>query len=149
MRAVVQRVTYGGVRIGGEVVAAIGPGLVILLGVGEDDAAGDAEYLAAKIASLRVFPDHQGRMNLSLAETGGEALVVSQFTLYGDCRHGRRPSFIRAAAPEPARVLYQLFVTCLAAQGIKTATGQFQAMMQVEIHNDGPVTLLLDSRKEF
>lgn len=149
MRAVVQRVTAGRVKIGGETVAAIGHGLVILLGVGEDDTAQDAEYLANKIAGLRIFSDGEGKMNLSLAETGGEALVVSQFTLYGDCRHGRRPSFSRAAGAEQARILYELFVACLAERGIKTVTGQFQAMMLVEIHNDGPVTLLLDSHKEF
>lgn len=149
MRAVVQRVTKGRVKIGEETVAATGAGLVILLGVAEDDTSEDAAYLAGKIAGLRIFPDSQGKMNLSLAETGGEALVVSQFTLYGDCRHGRRPSFSRAAGAEQARVLYELFVTCLAGQGIKTVTGQFQAMMLVEIHNDGPVTLLLDSRKTF
>ncbi|MGB9825653.1 MAG: D-aminoacyl-tRNA deacylase [Desulfofundulus sp.] len=149
MRAVVQRVTRGSVTVGGERVSVTGPGLVVLLGVGREDGVEDARYLAQKVAGLRIFEDEQGKMNRSVLDTGGEMLVVSQFTLYGDCRQGRRPGFDRAARPEQARELYQLFVHLLREQGLKVATGVFGAHMQVEIINDGPVTLLLDSQKEF
>lgn len=149
MRAVVQRVTRGSVSVGGNMVGAVGPGLVILLGVGEDDNHKDIEYLAEKIANLRIFEDDRGKMNLSLLDTGGEALVVSQFTLYGDCRKGRRPNFGGAASPGKGENYYNLFVEALRSRGIKTATGIFGAYMKVEIINDGPVTLLLDSSKHF
>ncbi len=149
MRAVVQRVTRGSVTVNGERVAAIGPGLVVLLGVGRDDGVDDARYLAQKVARLRIFEDSQGKMNRSVLEAGGEMLVVSQFTLYGDCRQGRRPGFDRAARPEQARELYEFFVSLLRSEGLAVFTGVFGASMQVEIINDGPVTLLLDSKKEF
>ncbi|MCS5694868.1 D-aminoacyl-tRNA deacylase [Desulfofundulus thermocisternus] len=149
MRAVVQRVTRGAVTVNGERVAAIGPGLVVLLGVGRDDGVDDARYLAQKVARLRIFEDSQGKMNRSVLEAGGEMLVVSQFTLYGDCRQGRRPGFDRAARPEQARELYEFFVSLLRNEGLTVFTGVFGASMQVEIINDGPVTLLLDSKKEF
>lgn len=149
MRAVVQRVTRGSVTVNGERVAAIGPGLVVLLGVGRDDGVDDARYLAQKVARLRIFEDSQGKMNRSVLEAGGEMLVVSQFTLYGDCRQGRRPGFDRAARPEQARELYEFFVSLLRNEGLTVFTGVFGASMQVEIINDGPVTLLLDSKKEF
>ncbi|MBE3584769.1 MAG: D-tyrosyl-tRNA(Tyr) deacylase [Thermoanaerobacter sp.] len=149
MRAVVQRVTRGAVTVNGERVAAIGPGLVVLLGVGRDDGVDDARYLARKVARLRIFEDSQGKMNRSVLEAGGEMLVVSQFTLYGDCRQGRRPGFDRAARPEQARELYEFFVSLLRNEGLTVFTGVFGASMQVEIINDGPVTLLLDSKKEF
>ncbi|WP_027357456.1 D-aminoacyl-tRNA deacylase [Desulfofundulus thermocisternus] len=149
MRAVVQRVTRGSVTVNGERVAAIGPGLVVLLGVGRDDGVDDARYLAQKVARLRIFEDSQGKMNRSVLEAGGEMLVVSQFTLYGDCRQGRRPGFDRAARPEQARELYEFFVSLLRNEGLVVFTGVFGASMQVEIINDGPVTLLLDSKKEF
>ena len=149
MRAVLQRVTRASVRVGGETVGEIGAGLVVLLGVARDDTGADARYLAGKIVSLRVFDDAEGRMNLSLAESGGALLVVSQFTLYGDARKGRRPSWFDAAPPELARPLYELFVAEASARGARVETGSFQAMMEVELVNDGPVTILLDSRKLF
>src|SRR5215204_4593502 len=149
MRAVFQRVTRAGVRVGGRTVGEIGPGALVLLGVARDDTGRDASYLAEKIASLRVFDDAEGRMNLSLAETGGALLVVSQFTLYGDVRRGRRPSWFDAAPPELARPLYEFFVAEARARGAHVETGSFQAMMEVELVNDGPVTILLDSRKIF
>lgn len=149
MRAVLQRVTRASVRVGGETVGEIGPGLVVLLGVARDDEERDALYLVEKILSLRVFEDAEGRMNLSLAETGGALLAVSQFTLYGDVRKGRRPSWFDAAPPEPARLLYEFFVAETRARGARVETGSFQAMMEVELVNDGPVTILLDSRKLF
>jgi D-tyrosyl-tRNA(Tyr) deacylase len=133
----------------GDVVGEIGPGLLILLGVGEEDADEDADYLASKIAHLRIFGDDEGKMNLSLLETGGEALVVSQFTLWGDCTKGRRPSFVRAADPGVANGLYQQFITLLKGMGIRVAEGRFQEMMDVHLVNDGPVTILLDSAKTF
>ena len=148
MRAVVQRVTKGRVRVEGETVGEIGPGFVVLLGIGREDTRADAQYLAEKVVNLRVFEDEEGKMNLSLLDVGGEILAISQFTLYGDCRKGRRPSFT-AAVPEEARALYEGFVQEVAGYGLRVATGQFQAHMLVEIHNDGPVTLLLDSKKEF
>jgi D-tyrosyl-tRNA(Tyr) deacylase len=149
MRAVVQRVKRAEVRVGEEVVGRIGFGFVVLLGVGKNDteAAGDA--LAEKIAHLRVFDDDEGRMNRSLVECGGQALCVSQFTLYGDCRKGRRPSYDQSAAPDRALHLYESFVASLRKREIPTETGRFRAMMDVELVNDGPVTLLLDSDRAF
>ena len=146
MRALVQRVTFGSVRIDDEVVGQIGPGLVILLGVKNGDSDSDAEYLAAKCVNLRIFADEAGNMNRSLLETGGEALVISQFTLYGDTRKGRRPSFIDAARPEISEPLYEKFVEAIRKFDVRVATGRFGAMMLVEIHNDGPVTLMLESK---
>lgn len=147
MRAVVQRVKESRVEVKGEIVGAIGPGLLIFLGVGRDDSDKDCEYLAGKISHLRIFPDAEGLMNTSLLETGGAALVVSQFTLWGDSRKGRRPSFARAAPPETAKELYDRFIGLLRKQGIHVATGRFQEMMAVFLVNDGPVTLILDSHK--
>ena len=149
MRAVVQRVKSAEVRVGEEVIGRIGFGFVVLLGVGKTDAESVGETLAQKIANLRVFDDDQGRMNRSLLEAGGQALCVSQFTLYGDCRKGRRPSYDQAAAPDQALLLYEGFVKSLRKQGIPTETGRFRAMMDVELVNDGPVTLLLDSDRLF
>lgn len=149
MRAVVQRVKEAKVDVEGKRVGAIGPGLLIFLGVGEDDSEKDCDYLANKIVHLRIFPDREDLMNLSLIDTGGAALVVSQFTLWGDCRKGRRPSFVRAARPEKAEDLYERFIGLLKEKGIDVATGQFQAMMDVSLINDGPVTLMLDSSKGF
>jgi D-tyrosyl-tRNA(Tyr) deacylase len=146
VRALVQRVTFGSVRIDDEVVGQIGPGLVILLGVKNGDSDSDAEYLAAKCVNLRIFADEAGNMNRSLLETGGEALVISQFTLYGDTRKGRRPSFIDAARPEISEPLYEKFVEAIRKFDVRVATGRFGAMMLVEIHNDGPVTLMLESK---
>ena len=149
MRAVLQRVTRASVRVSGQTVGEIGAGLLVLLGVARDDAEADARYLAEKIVGLRVFDDAEGRMNLSLAETGGGLLVVSQFTLYGDVRRGRRPSWIEAAPPEEAVGLYELFVAEARKTVARVETGSFRATMEVELINDGPVTLLLDSRKLF
>ncbi len=149
MRAVIQRVASARVEVDGKIVGEIGRGLLILLGVEQGDGADDARYLAEKSAQLRIFEDAAGKMNLSLADVGGQALAVSQFTLLADCRKGRRPGFSRAALPEPADLLYQQFVTLLRERGLTVATGIFQAEMQVHLVNDGPVTLLLDSRKEF
>jgi D-tyrosyl-tRNA(Tyr) deacylase len=149
MRSVVQRVTRASVTVDGAIVGQIGPGLLVLLGVAPNDAETDADYLAEKITGLRVFEDADGKMNASLADTGGAMLVVSQFTLYGDCRKGRRPSFTDAAPPELAERLYEYFVQQVRAQGILVETGRFRAMMEVELVNDGPVTLLLESRKAF
>lgn len=149
MRAVVQRVKKGRVLVNGEVKGEIGPGLVVLVGVERGDGEGDVSYLAGKIANLRIFEDRQGKMNLSVLETGGEVLVVSQFTLFGDCRHGRRPSFSAAAPPDEAEILYERLVEELKNLGLVVATGVFQAYMMVEIYNDGPVTFLLDSKKHF
>ena len=149
MRAVLQRVSRAHVSVGEEVVGTIGPGLLALLAVGRNDAKADAEYLAAKVIGLRVFEDESGKMNLSLAETHGAVLAVSQFTLYGDVRKGKRPSFDEAAPPGVARKLYEHFVSKIREAGIACETGRFQAMMQVELINDGPVTILLDSAREF
>ena len=149
MRAVLQRVTRASVRVSGEPVGEIGLGFVILLGIARDDAEHDINYLVEKIAALRVFDDAEGRMNLSVAEVGGALLVVSQFTLYGDVRRGRRPSWIDAAPPEMAEPLYATFVKAAASRVPRVETGSFRAMMQVELVNDGPVTILLDSRKQF
>ncbi len=144
MKAVVQRVSGAGVTVAGEVVAGIGRGLVILLGVKKGDTADQALWLARKCAGLRVFEDEKGLMNLSLGDVGGAALVVSQFTLYGDCEKGRRPSFTEAAPPETAETLYEVFVRTLRDEGIPVETGRFQAKMLVEIANDGPVTLIVE-----
>jgi len=149
LRAVVQRVTRGAVAVDGQTIGEIGRGLVVLLGVGRGDTAGEAGYLADKVANLRVFEDTDGKMNLSVIDTGGEVLAVSQFTLYGDCRKGRRPGFSEACSPDEARELYNIFVKELERLGIKVATGCFREHMTVEIINDGPVTLLLDSKKNF
>jgi D-aminoacyl-tRNA deacylase len=149
MRAVVQRVSRAQVRVGGEVAGDIGPGLLVLLGVGIEDTLADADYLAEKIAGLRIFEDAHGKMNLGLAEAGGGVLAVSQFTLYADVRRGKRPSFDAAAPPEKARTLYDYFVERIGAAGLRCETGRFQEMMQVELVNDGPVTILLDSSKAF
>lgn len=149
MRAVVQRVSRAQVTVGEEVAGKIGRGLLVLLGVSGADREADADYLADKIAGLRIFEDAAGKMNLAVAEVQGAILVVSQFTLYGDVRRGKRPSFDAAAAPEPAERLYEYFVQRLRARGLPCQTGRFQAMMQVELVNDGPVTILLDSKKEF
>ena len=149
MRAVLQRVTRARVTVGDEVTGQIERGLVVLLGVEQDDTDADAHQLADKTIQLRIFDDAEGKMNLALADVGGSVLVVSQFTLLGDCRKGRRPSFIQAAAPELAERLYETFVAAIGVQGIRVATGRFRAMMQVELVNDGPVTILLDSRKKF
>jgi len=147
MRAVLQRVAAAAVSIAGEPVARIGPGLVVLLGVAVGDSPQDADYLADKVAGLRVFPDQAGKLNLSLGEVGGQALVVSNFTLLADTRQGRRPSFTEAAPPALAQQLYQVFVARLRSHGLPVETGRFQEHMLVEIQNDGPVTLLLDSRR--
>ena len=149
MRAVVQRVKTSKVMVDGAVVGEIGTGVLIFLGVGVGDTIDDAEYLASKIVHLRIFGDDEGKMNLSLLETGGEALVVSQFTLWGDCKKGRRPSFVRAADPVIANDLYQKFIFFLKGKGIQVAEGRFQEMMDVHLVNDGPVTLLLDSARNF
>ena len=148
MRAVVQRVSEARVRVAGETVGEIGRGLLVLLGVAEEDGQDDVIHLAQKIAGLRIFEDDDGKMNRSLAEAGGGMLVVSQFTLLGDCRKGRRPSFIKAARPEKACALYESFVAEARGQGVEVATGRFQEHMDVELTNDGPVTLILDSRKD-
>jgi D-tyrosyl-tRNA(Tyr) deacylase len=145
VRAVVQRVTEGSVSIDGEVVGSIGTGLVVLLGVKPGDDERAIDFLAEKTANLRIFPDDAGKMNRSLLDVGGEALVVSQFTLYGDCRKGRRPSFIDAAPPEIAEPLYEQFVFRLRRCGLKVETGRFAAEMKVSLVNDGPVTLIIDS----
>lgn len=149
MRAVVQRVARARVSVEGKIVGEIGAGLAVLLGVGRQDTLSDAEYLADKIINLRVFEDEDGKMNLPLEAVKGELLVVSQFTLYGDCRKGRRPGYDAAAGPEAAAKLYTAFVEKCREYGVKVETGTFRARMQVEINNEGPVTLLLDSRKEF
>jgi D-tyrosyl-tRNA(Tyr) deacylase len=149
VRAVVQRVSEAAVRVEGSVVGQIGPGLVVLLGVGKGDAESDADYLAEKVANLRILDDEAGQMNRSVLETRGQVLVVSQFTLYGDARRGRRPGWSEAAPPEEANGLYERFVASLRGLGLTVETGVFRAMMQVTLVNDGPVTLLLDSRKGF
>lgn len=149
MRAVVQRVSRAKVTVDASTTGEIGLGLLVLLGVGHNDTEADANYLAAKIAGLRIFEDADGKMNLSVVEAGGSVLAVSQFTLYGDVRKGKRPSFDAAAPPEPARRLYEFFVTQVRAAGLRCETGRFQEMMQVELVNEGPVTILLDSTKNF
>jgi D-tyrosyl-tRNA(Tyr) deacylase len=149
MRAVVQRVARARVTVDARSIGQIERGLMVLIGVGAGDQNSDAEYLAEKIAALRIFEDAEGKMNRSVSETGGAVLAVSQFTLYGDARRGKRPSFDAAARPEPARALYEHFVERVRASGLRCETGQFQAEMQVELVNDGPVTILLDSQKNF
>jgi D-tyrosyl-tRNA(Tyr) deacylase len=149
MRAVVQRVSRCRVTVEGNVTGEIGAGLLVLLGVSKTDAETAADYLVEKIVGLRIFEDAEGKMNLSVQEAGGAVLVVSQFTLYGDVRRGRRPSFDAAARPEEARRLYEYFVARIRAAGLRCETGQFQAMMEVELVNSGPVTILLDSEKQF
>ena len=149
MRAVVERVSRAEVRVDGAAVGAIGKGLLVLLGVGQDDGDADASYLADKTAGLRIFQDDEGKMNLSVEDVVGSVLVVSQFTLFGDCRKGRRPSFAAAAPPGEADALYQHYVSLLRERGLTVETGVFQAMMKVDSVNDGPVTILLDSKKVF
>ena len=149
MRAVLQRVSHARVLVEGRVIGEITAGLVVLLGVGQGDTTEAAAYLAEKTAHLRIFDDDQGKMNRSLLDVGGAALVVSQFTLYGDARGQRRPSFIRAAPPEDGKRLYEEFIRVLRGLGVRVETGVFQARMSVELSNDGPVTLLLDSEKQF
>jgi D-tyrosyl-tRNA(Tyr) deacylase len=149
MRAVIQRVVRASVAVDDEIVGEIAGGLVVLLAVSREDKPADADYLAEKIVGLRIFDDKQGKMNRSLSEVGGAMLVVSQFTLFGDVRKGKRPSFDAAARPELANQLYEYFVERVRAAGIHCETGKFQAMMKVELVNDGPVTILLDSEKKF
>ena len=149
MRAVVQRVSRAEVAVGNEITGKIGVGVLVLLGVAADDAESDAIYLAEKIATLRIFEDAEGKMNRSVSEAGGAVLAVSQFTLYGDVRRGRRPSFDAAASPELARTMYEFFVDRIRAAGLICETGRFQEMMRVELVNEGPVTILLDSKKTF
>jgi D-tyrosyl-tRNA(Tyr) deacylase len=149
MRAVVERVSRARVSVKAEITGEIGLGLLVLLGVGRDDTEADATYLAEKICGLRVFEDTQGKMNRSLEGVGGSVLAVSQFTLYGDVRRGKRPSFDAAAPPEKARQLYEFFVEQVRAHGLHCETGRFQQMMKVELTNEGPVTILLDSGKAF
>jgi len=144
MRAVIQRVTSCSVSVENQMISRIGPGLLVLLGVSAADEPADADWLADKIAGLRIFEDENGKMNRSLSDTGGEMLVVSQFTLYGDCRRGRRPSFVAAAPPEIAEKLYVYFTNRVRGMGIRVQTGQFRAMMAVSLVNDGPVTLIVD-----
>jgi D-tyrosyl-tRNA(Tyr) deacylase len=146
MKAVLQRVERASVEVDGHTVGAIGAGLLVLLGVAKGDTTGQADYLADKILNLRIFSDEDGKMNLSVIDRGGGILVVSQFTLYGDCRKGRRPSFDDAAPPELARPLYEYFVERLRAGGLRVETGVFQASMRVSLVNDGPVTLVIDSK---
>jgi D-aminoacyl-tRNA deacylase len=149
MRAVVQRVSRARVTVREEVTGKIDRGLLVLIGIGAADTEADADYLAAKISGLRIFEDERGKMNLSLSEIAGSVLAVSQFTLYGDVRRGKRPSFDAAAPPEKARMLYEYFVERIRAAGLRCETGRFQEMMQVELVNDGPVTILLDSSRAF
>ncbi|MCP5118186.1 MAG: D-tyrosyl-tRNA(Tyr) deacylase [bacterium] len=149
MRAVVQRVTRACVKVDGKTAGEIARGLLILLGVGAEDTTADADYLLQKIAGLRIFPDEDGKMNRSVVDVGGGLLVISQFTLYGDCRRGRRPSFDKAAGPDQARTLYEYFVKRSRELGVRVETGVFQAYMAVELSNDGPVTILFDSSKLF
>lgn len=149
MRAVIQRVSRAAVKVDNQTIGEIQRGFLVLLGVSESDTENDAIWIAGKIEGLRVFEDSDGRMNLTLEDIHGSVLVVSQFTLYGDCRKGRRPSFVDAARPEKANALYESVVAELKGKGLPVATGKFQADMQVELINDGPVTLLLDSHKTF
>ncbi|HTM40646.1 MAG TPA: D-aminoacyl-tRNA deacylase [Terriglobales bacterium] len=149
MRAVVQRVSRAKVTVNEQISGQIGRGLLVLLGVGQGDTEADADYLAEKIAGLRIFEDAEGKMNRAVGESGGAVLAVSQFTLYGDVRRGKRPSFDGAARPEQGRRLYDHFVEKIRAAGLRCETGRFQEMMQVELVNDGPVTILLDSKKTF
>ena len=149
MRAVVQRVSRAQVTVAGEVTGKIGRGLLVFLGVGATDTEADADYLVGKVAGLRIFEDESGKMNLAAEDAGGAVLVISQFTLYGDVRRGKRPSFDAAAPPEKARQLYEYFLTRLRGTGLVCETGRFQQEMQVELVNDGPVTILIDSSRAF
>lgn len=149
MRGVIQRVSRASVTIDGEITGKIKQGLVVLLGIRAKDGKRDVEWMAEKVVHLRIFEDQQGKMNRSLTDIDGEMLIISQFTLYGDCRKGRRPGFSNAAPPEQAEPLYEEFIDAVQQHGITTATGTFQADMAVELVNDGPVTLLLDSEKKF
>ena len=149
MRAVVQRVSSAEVRVGGRAAGAIGRGLLVLVGVSSQDGPQDVRYMAEKVSGLRIFPDDQGKMNCSIEQVGGSALVVPQFTLYGDSRKGRRPSFDAAAAPPVAEALYEDLVRALRERGLTVETGVFQAAMEVALVNDGPVTILLDSTRQF
>jgi D-tyrosyl-tRNA(Tyr) deacylase len=149
MRAVVQRVIKAGVTVEGQEVGRIDQGILVLLGVGHADGTEDAKYLAEKVVHLRIFADEQGKMNRSLLDVSGGLLAVSQFTLWGDCRKGRRPSFVAAAEPDKAEALYEAFIDHARSLGVTVACGRFQEMMEVSLVNDGPVTLLLDSKKEF
>ena len=149
MRAVVQRVSRASVKVGGELAGEIGKGLLVLLGVAREDSEADADYLAEKVAGLRIFEDDAGKMNLNVMDAGGEVLAVSQFTLLGDVRRGKRPSFDAAARPEGAKELYEYFVERVRGLCLRCETGRFQEMMEVELVNTGPVTILLDSKKAF
>ena len=149
MRAVVQRVSEASVTVDEEIVGQIGPGLMVLVGIVTDDTAADVDLIAGRLAGLRIFEDDDGKMNRSVADTGGGILLVSQFTLAGDARKGRRPSFVAAARPEVAETLYERLVAAIEGQGVAVQTGRFRTHMQVALVNDGPVTILLDSRKAF
>ncbi len=149
MRAVIQRVERAQVTVDGTVVGRIGQGLAVLLGVGGEDTSDDVEYLKRKLLQLRIFPDREGKMNLSIGEVEGEILLVSQFTLYGDCRKGARPSFSRSAPAAVAQALYRALIDSLSSEGVPVQSGRFQAMMKVSLVNDGPVTLILDSKKQI
>ena len=149
MRAVIQRVEEASVTVGGETTALIGPGLVVLVAVGQHDGPDDVAWMKRKILNLRIFEDSQGRMNRSILQSGGAILLVSQFTLYGDCRKGNRPSYSRAAQPELARQLYQQLLAQLEAEAVPVASGQFQATMKLQLTNSGPVTLIVDSERAF
>ena len=144
MRIVLQRVKHASVSVGGEEISSVGPGLLLFVGVAKEDTETEADWLAEKVAGLRVFADDEGKMNLGVAEAGGAVLAVSQFTLYGDARRGKRPSFVDAARPEVAEPLYERFVALLRGRGVRVETGEFGAMMEVELVNDGPVTLWLE-----
>lgn len=149
MRAVVQLVSEATVKVDDQITGAIKEGLLVLLGVSREDTEEDVNYLVAKIANLRIFADGANLMNKSVLDVGGEMLVVSQFTIYGDCRKGRRPSYSKAAAPEQANQLYKSFISKTTSMGIRTASGKFQALMQVSLTNNGPITIIIDSKKEF
>jgi D-tyrosyl-tRNA(Tyr) deacylase len=149
MRAVVQRVSRAAVRVDSKTVGEIGKGLVVLVGIRSGDSRDAADYLAEKVVNLRIFPDAEEKMNLSVADVGGAVLLVSQFTLFGDVRRGRRPSYIDAAPPEEAEPLYEYFLSSLRGRGLRVASGVFRAMMEVELVNDGPVTILIDSERLF
>jgi D-tyrosyl-tRNA(Tyr) deacylase len=149
MRAVIQRVSRAQVRVAGQIIGEIAKGLLVLLGVGKGDTKAEADFLLDKILNLRIFEDEQAKMNLSLLDVAGDLMVISQFTLYGDCRKGRRPSFTNASPPEQAKVLYEYFIGRAKSHGMKVAAGIFQALMEVELVNFGPVTILLDSSGDF